>query len=74
MGDKKLMILTELKTFRFYLPQDAGINLKREIYSIIKHDGLLVEHTIKMRLDKCIPNIRMKALLMNTRNIKTNES
>ena len=38
---------TELKTFRFDLPKDADSNLANEIYSIIKHNELLAEHTIK---------------------------
>ena len=33
MGDKELIVTTELKTFHFDLPTDAGINLKHEIYS-----------------------------------------
>ena len=47
MGDNKLVITTELKTFHFNLPKDTGINLKHEIYSIIKHNELLAEHTLK---------------------------
>ena len=47
MGDNKLVITTEPKTFHFDLPKDAGINLKYEIYSIIKHNQILGEYTIK---------------------------
>ena len=47
LGDKKHVITTELKNFYFYLPKDAGINLKHEIYFIIKHNKLLAEHTTK---------------------------
>ena len=36
MGDNKVVIVAEIKTFHFDLPKDAGINLKHEIYSIIK--------------------------------------
>ena len=32
MGDNKLTVTTEVKTFHFDLPTDAGINLKHEIY------------------------------------------
>ena len=51
MGDGKLITTTEPKTFYFDLPKNAGINLKHEIYSIIKHNEDLADHTIKMRLD-----------------------
>ena len=47
MGDNKLVIATESNTFHFDLPKDAVINLKHEIYSIIKHNELLAEHKIK---------------------------
>ena len=50
MGDKKLVITREPKTFHFDLPNDAGINLKHEIYSILKHNELLVAHTIKNKI------------------------
>ena len=40
MGDNKLAITTEPKTFNFHLPKDASINLKDEIYSLIKHNEL----------------------------------
>ena len=43
MGDNQLLLTTEPRTFHF----DAGINLKHEIYSIIKHKELLAEHKIK---------------------------
>ena len=33
MGNNELIVTTELKTFHFDLPTDAGINLKHEIYS-----------------------------------------
>ena len=46
LGDNKLVI-TESKTFHLDLRNDAGIGLKRKIYSIIKHNQRLVEHTIK---------------------------
>ena len=47
MRDSKLVITTEPKTFNFDLPKDAGINLKYEIYSTIKHNELLAKHTLK---------------------------
>ena len=47
MGDKKLVITTENKTFHFDLAKNAGINLKHEIRSVIKHNEVLAEHTIK---------------------------
>ena len=42
MEDNRLLIKTEPSTFHFDLPKDAGINLKDEIYSFIKHNRLLV--------------------------------
>ena len=65
--------VTKPKTFYFDLPKDAGINLKCVIYSIIKHNELLAEHTIKMRLYHDCPNISMGIIFMNTKNNKTNE-
>ena len=47
MGDNKLVITTEPKSLYFDLPKHADINLKDEIYSVIKHNELLAEHTIK---------------------------
>ena len=47
MGDKKLVIATKPKLLESDLPKDTDINLKHEIYSIIKHNELLVEHKIK---------------------------
>ena len=50
MGDNKLVITIEPKTFHFYLPKDADINLKHEINSIIKHNVLLPEHKTKNKI------------------------
>ena len=44
MGDNELIVTTEPKTFHFDLSADAGINLKHEIYPMIKHNELLSEH------------------------------
>ena len=41
MGDNRLVITTEPKFFHLDLPKDVDINLKHEIYSIIKHNQLL---------------------------------
>ena len=41
------IITTDPKKFCFDLPKEADNNLEHEIYSIIKHDKLLAEHTIK---------------------------
>ena len=46
----KLVITTDTKTFHFDLPKDASINLKHEIHSIIKHNKLLAEHTIRIEI------------------------
>ena len=50
MGDNKLVITTERKLFHFDLPYDDGINLKHGIYSTIKHNELLAEHTLKNKV------------------------
>ena len=50
MGDNKLVITTEPKILYFDLPKHADINLKDEIYSVIKHNELLAEHTIKNKI------------------------
>ena len=42
--DSKLSVSTEPKTFCFDLPDN---NLTQEVYSIIKHNKLLAENTIK---------------------------
>ena len=44
---KKLIIVTETKTFHFDFPKEFGTNLKHEIYLIIKHNKLLTKYTIK---------------------------
>ena len=43
--DNKFVITTE--AFCFDLPKDADNNFSHEIYSIVKHNNLLAEHTIK---------------------------
>ena len=45
--DNKLVITTEPNIFCFGLPKVADNNLKHEIFSVIKHNELLAEHTIK---------------------------
>ena len=50
MGDNKLVITTEPRTFNFDLFKDAGINLKREIYSSIKYNEHLTDHTTKSEI------------------------
>ena len=44
MGDNELVVTAKSKTFNFELPTDAGINLKHEIYSIIKHNEPLAAY------------------------------
>ena len=46
MGDNKLVITTGPKTF-FDISKDTGNHLEHEIDSVIKHNELLVKHTIK---------------------------
>ena len=43
----KVVITTESKSFYFDLHNDADNNLKRVTDSIIKHNELLAQHTIK---------------------------
>ena len=50
--DDKLVITTEPKTSYFDLPKDVDNNLKHKIDSVIKHNELLVEHTIKNEIRK----------------------
>ena len=47
MRDINLVITIEPKTFHFYLPKNAGISLKHEIDSVVKHNELLANHAIK---------------------------
>ena len=54
----KLVIIREPKPFHFNLPKDVNINLKHEIYSIIKYNELLAEHTIKNELTQVMPKYK----------------
>ena len=47
MEGSRFVITTEARIFHFDLTKDVGIDLKHEIYLIIKHNELLVEYTIK---------------------------
>ena len=47
MRDNKLVVTTVRKPFCLDLPKDAENNLKYEIYSFIKLNKLLTEHTIE---------------------------
>ena len=47
MGENKLAITTEPITIHFDLPKNVDNNLKHETESIIKHNELLAEYTIK---------------------------
>ena len=54
MGDSKLEIIAKPKHFHFDLPKDVTNNLKHEVHSTIKHNELLVEHTIKDEIRKLL--------------------
>ena len=54
IGSNKLVITIESKTFPFDLTKDASINLKHEIYSIIKHKELLAEYTTKKEIRRLL--------------------
>ena len=72
-GNNKLVITTVPITFCFDLRKAVDNSSKNEIDSIIKHDELLAEHTIKNEIDNYCPNISMKTILMNRENSKTDE-
>ena len=54
------------------MPKDVGNIWKHEIDYIIKHNKLLADHAIKMRLLNYCPSIGTEAIFMNTGS-KTNE-
>ena len=45
--NKRLLIITEPEIIHFDLHKDVGNNLKHEMDSIIKHNKILAENTIK---------------------------
>ena len=51
----KLVTTTEPRTFHFGLPNHADNNLEHKIDSIIKHNELLAEHTIKNEVRQLLP-------------------
>ena len=69
----EIITTTEPKTFRLDLSKDADNNLANKIDSIIQHNELLAENTIKTTLDNYCPNISIETIFMNTKNGKTNE-
>ena len=69
----EIITTTEPKTFRLDLSKYADNNLANKIDSIIQHNELLAENTIKTTLDNYCPNIGIKTIFMNTKNSKTNE-
>ena len=52
IGDKKLVIITEHKTFYVDLPKDVDKNLKYEIDFIIKCNEYLAQHIIKNEISR----------------------
>ena len=52
--DNKLVIIIEPKTSHFDLPEDVRNNMKHGINSIMKHDELLAEHTIKNKISQLL--------------------
>ena len=63
IGDKRLVITTEPKTFHFDLPKD----LQHKIYFVIKLNEYLAEHTMKNEI------ICMETTYKKTEKSKTNE-
>ena len=53
IGDNKLLIKTELKTFYFDLLKNVD-SLKHGIDFIIKHNKFLTEHTIKNEIRQLV--------------------
>ena len=49
------------------------MNLKHEIFFVIKYNELLVECTIKMKLVNTCPNLSTETIFLNTENSKTTE-
>ena len=54
IGENKLVITTEPKTFHFDLTNDIDNNLRHEIYFIINHNEILPEHTIKNEINQLL--------------------
>ena len=54
----KLVKTTQPKTFCFHLPKDVDNNLEHETNSIIKHNELLAEHTIKNEVRQLISKFK----------------
>ena len=48
--DNKLVVVTEPKSFHFDLLKDVDINLRHEVYFIIKQNELLAESAIKIEI------------------------
>ena len=69
MGDNRLVITTESKTFLLDLLKDVDINLKHEIYSIIKDNKLLAKHTIKNEIRQFL--VKYKKVKKNMLHFKT---
>ena len=72
IAGNRVVIVREPRPFHFGLPKDFGINLKHEIYSLIKYNKNLTEHTIKLRLDSFLSKY-LKNNFLNKCNNKTNE-
>ena len=68
-----VFLTAEPKTFDFDLPKGVGINLKHQIYFIIKHNDLLAEHQQKARLGNYCANMSMETIFINIESSKTNE-
>ena len=47
IGDNQFAVTTEQINFCFDLPKDVDVNLKHEIYSVLKFSEHLAEDTIK---------------------------
>ena len=54
----KLVKTTQPTTFCFHLPKDVDNNLEHETNSIIKHNELLAEHTIKNEVRQLISKFK----------------
>ena len=54
IDDKRLLIITELKTVHLDLPIDINNILKHEFQFILKDDKFLAEHRIKNKISQLL--------------------
>ena len=65
------IIITKPKGFCFDLPKDPDYNLEHKIGSIIKHNELLVQHTIKNEVRQLLSKYKHKNNILEHRKQKS---